>query len=404
MILRILKYTGLFVAYLIGFLLLVFTLKYITCPVFDFEKEEPFSGDEIYNPYTGIENHKWWKGNFQVQSYAWAGITAGRRNSNDEIYDVYKKLGYDIIATSDYQRINRYHEGKPGYIPVYEHGYGIQKSHQVLIGAKQVLWKDYPFFQTIHNKQHIINKLREDNELIFLAHPKLRNGYSVEDMTILTGYTGIEVLNNFRTSTEHWDAALSAGNYVTILGNDDAHDVSNPDEIGHHCTLISAPSIQQEDIIHALKLGSAIGVKAWRPLGETMEDKVKRIGRLPRLLRAEIKNDTFYISTDSLIKETRFIGQEGQIRKIDKSARSPFITFSAQDKYIRTEIEFANRITFYLNPVCRYDGSAPATLPEPVVDHYRTRLLRIIGFATLIFIGINVILLKKRFRKRKQAE
>ncbi len=400
LILRILKYTGLLLGSLIGILLLVFIIKYITCPIFKFQNGEPFSGKYIYNPYQNIKDAQWRKGNFQVQSYAWSGITSGRGNSNQEIYDVYKNLGYDIIATSDYQRINRFREGEPGYIPVYEHGYGIQKTHQVLLGAERVLWKDYPFFQTIHNKQNILNHLRKDNALIYLAHPKLRNGYSIEDMKLLSNYDGIEVLNNYRTSTEHWDAALSYGNYVTLLGNDDAHDISNPDEIGHHCTLINSPKTDRENIINALKTGNAIGVKIWRPIGESMDDKIARISTLPRLLKATLKSDTFSIATDSLIKEVRFIGQNGVIRKKEGNTREAFYVVKNGDPYIRTEIEFTNRITFYLNPLCRYDGVAPSSHPLPSVDLYKTWLLRILGFGTLIFIGMNIYYLRSRLKRK----
>jgi len=346
-----------------------------------------------------MNSSHWRKGNFQVQSHAWGGITSGRKNSNDEIYNIYKDLGYEIIATSDYQKINRYHEDKPGYIPVYEHGYGIQKSHQVLIGAHRVLWKDYPFFQTIHNKQNILNKLRAENDLIFIAHPKLRNGYSLNDMKMLSNYDGIEVLNNYRTSTEHWDAALSAGNYVTILGNDDAHDISNPDEIGHHCTLINAPTSSQNDIISALKTGNAIGVKIWRPIGESMEDKIKRTYILPVLLKAELSTDTFNIATDSLIKEIRFIGQNGTLLKAVQNTHGDYYQIKKQDHYVRTEIKFANQITFYLNPICRFDGDQPTKLRLAEIDPVWTLILRLIGFAALIFAGLIFYLIRKKVKQ-----
>ncbi|MCB2219397.1 MAG: hypothetical protein KQI35_03305 [Bacteroidetes bacterium] len=385
--------------YFVGALIFVFVLKYITCPVYTFQATKPFSGNKYYNPYHQMQPKEWRKGNFQVQSRAWAGITSGRGNSDDEIYNIYKKLDYDIIAISDYQKINRSHEDKPGFIAVYEHGYNIPKTHQVLIGSKRVLWKDYPFFQNIHNKQNIIQKLRPDNELIFLAHPKLRRGYSVEDMQYLANYDGIEVLNNYRTSTAHWDKALSAGNYVTVLGNDDSHNVENPDEIGHHCTLINAPDLSKESIIKSLRTGNAIGVKVWRPIGESMEDKIKRIRVLPVLDKAVMKGDTLIVETDSIISEVRFIGQDGSLKKTSHESHHAWYVFNANDTYIRAEIEFRNQVTFFLNPICRYDGTTPSKMANPEVDLYRTWLLRIIGFASLIFIGMNWIWLKKRFRK-----
>ena len=385
---------------LILMLVLVFVINYISCPIFSFQPGKPFEGELIYNPYQDLNPNHWHKGNFQVQSRAWGGITSGSGNSNEDIYKVYKNLGYEIIATSDYQRINRFQLDEPGYIPVYEHGYSIPKTHQVLIGANRVLWKDYPFFQTIHNKQNIINKLRPDNQLIFLAHPKLRDGYTIHDMRLLANYDGIEVLNNYRTSNEHWDAALSAGNYVTLIGNDDAHDISNPDEIGHHCTLINSPGLSQQNIIKELKSGRSIGVKIWRPLGETMEAKIKRTSTLPVLKKAQLEDHEFLIETDSVIREVRFIGQNGELLKTSVLPFSAVYTFTDKDSYVRAEIEFENQITFYLNPVCRYDGNSPAKMKAPEIDLYRTWLLRVIGFATLGFLLVNYLKLRKR---RKMA-
>ncbi len=385
---------------IIGILLLVFSVKYITCPVYDFQPGNPFSGDHFYNPYSGMDSDQWRRGNFQIQSRAWGGVTSGRGNSNEAIHQLYTSLGYDIIATSDYQKINRYGEGKPGYVPVYEHGYGIQKSHQVLIGSRRVLWKDYPFFQTIHNKQHIIASLRNDNALIFLAHPLLRNGYSHDDMKLLSGYDGIEVLNNYRFSIDHWDTALSHGNYVTILGNDDAHDISNPDEIGHHCTFVNSPTLEEADIVASFKAGRSYGARIWRPLGESIPKKIERTRTLPQLQHHDIHDDTLIVVCDSVVRFIRFIGQEGKVLKTTENTNSAFYRIADPDTYVRAEIHFWNESALYLNPVCRYDGTEPGRIPAPTINASKTRMLRILGFSTLIFIGINVFVLRKRRSKR----
>jgi len=381
-------------------LILIVVIQYITCPVYRFQTRNPFSGTEFYNPYQNIDSALWRKANFQVQSYAWAGITAGRGNTNKEIYTVYNNLGYDIIATSDYQRINRYRNDDPSYIPVYEHGYGIKKNHQVLVGSKRVLWRDYPLFQSIHNKQHILNLLRKDNELVYIAHPKLRNGYQPGDMKYLANYDGIEVLNNFCISLEHWDAALSSGNYITILGNDDAHDVSNPDEIGHHCTFINSPSNNKQDILKALKAGMAFGARIFRHPGETFKEKIKRTKILPVISLVEMRRDTLYIRFDSIANEIRFIGQNGKLLKKSGRTNEALYKIREEDTYIRTEIEFPDQSVYYLNPVCRYNGISLQKAPVPKINVYRTNVLRIIGFATLIFIILNYFLLRKRVKQR----
>jgi len=380
-------------------LLLFFLYNYITCPVYDFKEGFPFSGKGFYNPYENLDSNNWKKGNFQVQSKAWSGITAGSENSNELIHQVYSKLGYDIIATSDYQKINYFKSNEVSFIPDYEHGYGIFKTHQILIGANKVLWTDYPFFQSLSNKQHIINLLRPENELIYIAHPALYRAYQPEDMRHLANFDGIEVLNNYISSLEHWDAALSSGNYVTILSNDDAHNVSNTFEVGRKCTYINSPSLNRDDIINALKSGNSFGADIYSIHWESLPAKIERTKILPVLKQLLIKGDTIFLRIDSIAKEIRFIGQNGVIMDTQIRTNQASYLFQAVDNYIRIEIEFNNGTTFYLNPICRIkEGSKPQMVGPPEINWYKTYLLRIIGIISIIFIIILVI--RRVFRKR----
>lgn len=401
LLIKALKITSKILLYFLLTLLLIFYLKYITCPVYNFQEGKPFSGDKIYNPYENMNPDNWHRGNFQIQSRAWGGLTSGRGNSNEKIHELYKSLGYDIIGTSDYMKINEFGMDKPGYVPVYEHGYNLKKRHQVLLGTKDVLWKDYLFFQTIHNKQHIINSLRDDNELIYLAHPLLHHSYEVNDMKILSNYDGIEVINNDRFSLHHWDAALSAGNYVTILGNDDAHDISNPDEIGHRCTFINSPTLHGKDILHSLKKGNALGAWIHRIEGESYEDKSKRVSIRPELLQLDVINDTLFIQVDSLASYIVFIGQDEKGLKTVSDCTETFYDIKKSDTYVRIEIHFPDKSIYCLNPVCRYDGTEPGKMPLPQINIYKTWLLRIIGFATLALVVFNIIFLRRKFRKKR---
>jgi len=154
-------------------LLLLILSFYLLAPSFRFEQPKPFYGQKLYNPYQNVDTPDWYKYNFQVQSKAWGGITDGRLNSNAMIDSIYQALGYDHVATSDYQKINRYKTDENAYIPTYEHGYGIRKTHQVCLGASQVLWLDYPFYQSIHHKQHIIDEIEKLRQKLVLAEFKV---------------------------------------------------------------------------------------------------------------------------------------------------------------------------------------------------------------------------------------
>jgi len=388
--------------WLISILILIIIVNYITSPVYILDKGVPFTGSKIYNPYSNMIGNNWRKANFQIQSYAWKGITSGRGNTNEKIHSRYESLGYDIIATSDYQKINRFKEDDPSYIPVYEHGYGIRKHHQVLIGSNKVLWKDYPIFQTLSNKQHILNLLRNDNELVIIAHPKLRNAYSLSDMKYLSNYDGIEVLNNYCTSFKYWDAALSTGHYVTVIGNDDAHDITNPNEIGRNCTFINSPSTDSEHILKALKQGNSYGASLSWSHGEPFDPKIERSKKIPNINSIDLLNgDTISISTSIIAKEFRFIGQEGETLKKEKKVKSALYRIKPEDTYIRTEIEFNDNTIFYLNAFCRTNGEIPGNRASPKIDTYRTWLLRILGFASLLVIVFNIyhFLIKPKIKK-----
>lgn len=391
------------VLYLVIALLLLFIVEYITAPYYVFPEPEPFAGEQLFNPYEGIDSNHWRKANFQIQSEAWCGLTDGRKNTNEAIDSLYSLLGYDIITISDYQKINRYGEDRDSYIPVYEHGYGFFKNHHVMIGADHVVWRDYPIFQNIHHKQHIVNVLRPSSDLVFIAHPKLSNGWQPEDMTWLTNYDGIEALNGFRVSLEHWDAALSAGKNMRILANDDAHDITNINEIGNYVTLIWSPVLHGDSVVSAMKKGKAFGAYVYRVYGEPMEEKIEKALSLPKLSKVDLHGDTLIVAVDAMASGFRFIGQDGILLDSVPDTREARYIVRDSDTYVRTEIHFPNRTAYYLNPVIRYEGGDPWAHEKAVVDTFRTWLLRIIGFATLIFILVNIYYLRKRLRKRARS-
>jgi len=392
------KYLGKVVVFILLLALVAVLYQYLTCPVYRFPEPEPFSGNQIFNPYDRVDSTSWRKANFQVQSYAWGGLTDGRGNSNEVIDSIYRALRYDIIAISDYQRINRWGEDEPAFIPVYEHGYGFFKNHQVLLGSRRVNWADFPVYQNLHHKQHILNILNKNNELVYIAHPGLRGAYKPEDMKYLTGYDGLEVLNYVIVSEAHWDSALSAGKYVTIMGNDDSHDVSNPLEVGHRCTFIHSPSLIGDSIISALKMGRAFGANIYRPDGETMAEKAGKAKDIAKLEYLKMAGDTLRVKVDRKSNFIRFIGQGGRVRQITRQSDSAMYVLKPEDTYIRTEILFHDRNMFYLNPVVRYDGVFPSNPSRASIDITRSWISWILSWATLVFILLNLYYLYRRWR------
>ncbi len=198
---------------------LIALLPYCFSAVYDFPRAQPFSGELLYNPYTSIP--RLIKANFHAHATAYKGVTDGH-TSEREMYDAYKSMHYDVVGISNYQTIDSTFKADSGYIPLYEHGYNLWKRHHLPLGAREVSYWDYILFQSIHQKQDMIERLVPTTGALAIAHPKFRGSFEPEDFTKLTGYTCIEVLNHYRTSNEAWDSALSAGRAAWILADDDA--------------------------------------------------------------------------------------------------------------------------------------------------------------------------------------
>lgn len=389
---------GRLLLYFILLLLFLVAIQYATCPIYDFPEPEPFSGDKIYNPYENLDQNDWYLGNFQIQAKAWGGITDGRKNSSEYVYEIYGKIGYTAIGISDYQKINKYGIRFDSYIPVYEHGYGVKKNHQVLLGSRKVLWRDYPFGQNINHKQHILNLLRKNNDLVYIAHPYFVHGYAPDDMRLLTNYDGIEVLNGFRISIDHWDAALSSGKYVTILSDDDAHDISNLDEVGRFSTMISAAKPKGELMVLSLQRGNSFGADLARPPGETLGEKAERIKNLPVLQNVDLNNDTLFVKVSKQASEIRFVGQEGKVLKTTNNRSSASYMFEPKDSYIRVEIIFPDQVRYLLNPLVRYHDNNPFDSNTATVNKFKTSVQRLL-FALFVF--VLIIYLRRRRRRKK---
>jgi len=373
---------------------------YLMAPIYTFDEPKPFFGEKLYNPYANMDSAKWKQYNFQVQSKVWGGITDGRKNSNELIDSVYQALNFDHVATSDYQKINYYGSQKPSFIPTYEHGFNIFKTHQVCIGAKKVLWIDLILFQTLSMKQWIIDQLSHDCEIVVLAHPLLRNGYTLEEMKYLTNYRMMEVLNNLRISRDHWDTALSSGHLVWIMGNDDAHDVLHPNDVGRKFTMINSPTTNREDIINNLKAGNDYGVDFYPKMDVPIVERIARIKNVPMMKQIDLINDTLYVTVNQKAVRIDFIGQNGILRKTVLDTTHSSYKIKPEDTYVRTELKFADGSTIYLNPVVRYSGSEPVSHGKAQINKTATLWVRIIYF--LVILSIVYLIRRKKLNRPDQ--
>jgi hypothetical protein len=384
--------------FLFGIVALTLVHAMLYSPAYTFPKSAPFSGPVWYNPYQDLDGADWQLGNFQVQSEAWGGITNGRNNTPQRIFDVYAELGYDIITISDYMSINPFTTPDRPLVRVYEHGYGAFKTHQVCLGSASVVALDYPLLQTRHNKQHILRRLSQTSKAVAIAHPSLRNAYSMEDMAQLTDYQLVEASSKFRMSMPHWDAALSAGKPVFILSNDDAHDLDKPWEYGRNATMVHTASLQEEAVIDALVAGRAYAFLPGTGENATHEQKVAHLSKRSELRRCHVSGDTLSIEASLPIRNARFIGQGGDTLQAevwrDGQERIAF-ALAPEHTYVRAEVELTNGDVYMLNPVFRTEHGVPPAPAVATVNLPLTWAIRI-GFSLLYLLPFVVLVRKMR--------
>ncbi len=321
--------------FFISFTFYIIINQYFFCPRFSFKASRPFSGKEFYNPYAFISENDWIKCNFHAHTNAWKGFTNGKGTAAD-IYHSYDSMKYAVHCISDYEKIDTSFSHKPGFIPAYEHGYNLNKTHQLVLGSHKVCWKDYFFPQTLNNKQHCI-----------------------------------EVLNPFAISLAHWDSALSCGKPAFIVGNDDVHNVFSKNCLARMCTWVNVSEIEEACVLSALKTGKCYGMI----IGKLAEEP-------PVLKLFKVSNDTIAIEMNKPAKKISFTGQNGKVMASYVSTSSAQYIIKPADHYVRATIAYEDGTNIFLNPVFRYDG-AKITQQTVFINVRKTFAFRLLGIFIL---------------------
>src|SRR5262245_4241343 len=255
-------------AAVVASLAVIVLLPYLRGPVYRFPNASPFVGSTLLNPYAEL-GADWQRANLHAHGRAWSGLTNGRLQSDEEIVRAYRSFGYSVAGVSDYHHIAA-HEGV-ATLPIYEHGYNIGKRHQLAIGARRVVWFDFPLGQTLSHQQFVIDRVASSADLVALTHPSSRDAYTPANLAKLTGYQLIEVVNGPFRFEETWDAALSAGRLVWGIGNDDTHDLDDPRRTAMAWTMINASTNTLPDIVEALRSGRAYAVSRTNEIASAVE-------------------------------------------------------------------------------------------------------------------------------------
>jgi hypothetical protein len=347
---------SLFLAVTAGLAYLVID-QYVVCPTYRFEAPRPFRGERFHNPYADFRAQEWTLANLHAHTASWLGVTNGRGGAAD-VYEAYDSMGYGFHAVSDYMRINRHGADADAWVPAYEHGYNIPKSHRLVVGARTVTWKDYPFPLTLSNRQDLLDRLSADTgSAVVINHPAMRIGYNAADLKFLTNYDALEVLNAYEIAFRYWDTALSNGHFVSIVGNDDTHDAGNRRSVGRFATLVHAPRRSRAELIRSLREGRTIGVQVPQRDGMTFPEKAAMLRRADtRLTRLWVDSGLLRADFAAPVIDLEVVGQAGAVRYRADTAHRLRLPIGPDDTYLRIAYSTPDGIRYHFNPVCRADG------------------------------------------------
>ena len=303
---RLLKGVGL------GFVLVVVG-PYVWGPIYRFPEPTRFGGSQFWNPYARLTG-TWQRTNLHAHGRAWVGLTNGQQ-SDQEVVQRYRDLGYNVPGVSDYQRIAAQHG--IATMPIYEHGYNINKRHQLAIGAHSVQWFDFPLWQSLSHEQYVIDKVKAKADLVALAHPATRDAYTTDDLRQLTTYDLIEVVNGPFAVEDAWDAALSTGHAVWAVANDDTHDLTDSRRTAAAWNMIDSSTTSTSDVVNALRTGRSYAV---------LRTGTLESANLTMLNGVDVSENTLTVSIAGAESTFSFVGQDGTIRKTVKNAVSASYT------------------------------------------------------------------------------
>jgi hypothetical protein len=324
------------IKFLIAVIVILFIILYYQTEIFYFSEVKNNAGNNFYNPYASWNKLKTVKANFHAHAHHWGGLTNGH-NSEKELTEAYKNIGYQVASVSNYHHISKSTCSDIIQIPTYEQGYNISKAHFLAINAMKTENIDFPIGQNTTQKQTRIKNLKTTASLVAIAHPKLNNAFSKKDLEALKGYDLLEVLNPYCESFDLWDYALSRGTLSWLLSNDDTHDLAKQPP-GRFFNVVSIKESKKNAIINSLKEGNHVAYKSEKGVTDVYLNKIN------------IKNNTLEYTFSGKIKSVKMISDLNSSMVPSKGE----IQLKNDFKYFRFEVigEFS---TLFTNPIYRID-------------------------------------------------
>lgn len=365
---------------------LIVVLVFSVSPIYNFADPEPFSGPDIFDPYSGLDSSVVWKrANFHTHTKVPGPLNECKYTPLEMLGD-YRALGYDILTFSNHNLITRHPSDTALQVNVYEHGYGLFKFHKLVFGSERVKHFDHllPLFAS--QKQWQLDYLADGSDFIQMNHPFRTLGTSRRHMSRLEGYSIMELDSGVTTEQEYWDWALSAGHYSYGLANDDCHDSRTSNKVAVRCNWLDVESGRYADIKDCLLSGRYYSMRVPDFGQGDWNMKYEGNRNLPQIRAIGARKDSLYLLLSRPADSIKVWGMDHSVLASAENAGAMDYVMKDSDPYARFTAYFADGTVIYSNVFARYDKTKA---PSPFRETGHSLNI----FLTLLFNGIIAALI-----------
>lgn len=350
-------------------------------PIYNFPTAQPFSGPDIFNPYSNIDSAECWKrANFHTHTRV-EGILNECELWPQEVWEEYAKFGYDIVTFSNHNELTTHPFDARLQVDLYEHGYNLLKFHKLVFGAKEVSHFDHLLPILPSQRQFQLDILGEQSDIIQFNHPLRTHLTTKQMMQLLEGYELIELDSGRSTTNEYWDWALSAGHYSFGLANDDLHYPDRPGAIAVRCNFLCTPSATYDDIRRTLLSGCFYAMRIPNYGNGDWKVKYAKNRELPRIENIGVEGQEVFIELSEAADSILFTGQDHCRQQVIVGTESARYKLGDNEPYTRITVYFPEGEVIYSNPFARYDTTickSPMREPQHEINITLTALYNLL--------------------------
>lgn len=360
--------------------------------VYDFAEPKPFSGEDIFNPYTNFnKNIGWSRANFHTHTRV-EGLLNECEYSPEQTIEAYAPYGYQVITLSNHNKITPHPTADTR---VYEHGYNLAKFHKLVFGAEKVWGFDnllpiFPF-----QKQMQLDRLAAQSDIVVLNHPLRTHTMTDGQLSKIGGYDIIELDSGKSTENEYWDAALSAGRYSFGVANDDLHHPERSHAIAVRSNMLCTPSSEYSDICRTLLSGCFYAMRTPDYGGGKWDVKAEKNRSIPYVNNIGVTDcGEIFVTLSNVADSIKVTGQNHTTLAVIENADSLGYAMLPADSYGRFTAYFSDGEVIYTNPFARYDAEVSAS-PFNTAHSVNIALTILYNAAVVAFAALLAFLLYK---------